>query len=389
MLIANKRIAIIGGGPGGLTLARLLQMNGADVIVYERDRNRHGRVQGATLDLHHDSGLKALRAAGLMEQFAAAYRPGAERIRIAGKDGSVVHDEHDQPQDMDLDHEHARPEIDRGPLRDILLDSLMPGTVMWDCQFSSLEAGGSGWKLHFKNRPTADADIVIAADGANSRVRSYITNVLPFYAGVTVVEGAVYDAATRIPALDSMVNGGKVFALGDEQSLILSAKGDGTLAFYTGSKMPENHMEQNGIDITDNEQAAAWFRKAFSGWSVQWDELFKHADKLMLRPQYCMPPDQQWTTQANITMLGDAAHLMPPYAGEGVNMAMQDALELSEALLSTQHASVHAAIAAFEEQMRSRASAVATMTLEQTALLHAPGALDYLAGVMSGENHQL
>ncbi len=388
MLIANKRIAIIGGGPGGLTLARLLQMNGADVTVYERDRNRHGRVQGATLDLHHDSGLKALRAAGLMEQFAAAYRPGAERMRIAGKDGTVVLDEHGEPQAMDLDHEHARPEIDRGPLRDLLLDSLMPGTVLWDCQFSLLEAGGSGWKLHFKNRPTADADLVIGADGANSKIRPYVTSVLPFYAGVTVVEGAVYDAAGKIPELNSMVKGGKVFALGDEQSLILSAKGDGTLAFYTGSKMPENYMAQNGIDIADNEQAAHWFRREFSGWGGLWDQLFKHADKLVLRPQYCMPPDQQWDAKPNITMLGDAAHLMPPYAGEGVNMAMQDALELCEALLSP-HASIHAAIAAFEQQMRARASAVATMTLEQTALLHAPGALEYLTGVMSGANHEL
>jgi flavin-dependent dehydrogenase len=57
--IKDKNIAIIGGGPGGLTLARLLQMNGADVNVYERDFNRNVRVQGATLDLHEESGLKA------------------------------------------------------------------------------------------------------------------------------------------------------------------------------------------------------------------------------------------------------------------------------------------------------------------------------------------
>ena len=57
MLLQDKQIAIVGGGPGGLTLARLLQQNGASVRVYERDLNRQVRVQGATLDLHDESGL--------------------------------------------------------------------------------------------------------------------------------------------------------------------------------------------------------------------------------------------------------------------------------------------------------------------------------------------
>src|SRR6201999_430663 len=85
MLIENKEIAIIGGGPGGLTLARLLQLNGADVKVYERDVSRAVRVQGATLDLHTESGLKALDVAGLMDDFKANYRPGADRMCITDK----------------------------------------------------------------------------------------------------------------------------------------------------------------------------------------------------------------------------------------------------------------------------------------------------------------
>ena len=73
--VINKKIAIVGGGPGGLTLARLLQMKDADVTVYERTINQNARDQGATLDLHEESGLMALREAGLMEAFKANYRP--------------------------------------------------------------------------------------------------------------------------------------------------------------------------------------------------------------------------------------------------------------------------------------------------------------------------
>src|SRR5262245_4216311 len=95
MLISDKKIAIIGGGPGGLTLARLLQIKGADVKVYERDLNRNVRVQGATLDLHFDSGLKAIEAAGLMDAFKTTYRPGAEKGRLVDKFANIIFDDHD------------------------------------------------------------------------------------------------------------------------------------------------------------------------------------------------------------------------------------------------------------------------------------------------------
>src|ERR1700712_2739179 len=96
MLIQNKRIAIVGGGPGGLTLARLLQMNGADVKVYERDLNKNARVQGATLDLHTDSGLKALQKADLLEAFKANYRPGADKMRIVDNNVTIFYDQHEE-----------------------------------------------------------------------------------------------------------------------------------------------------------------------------------------------------------------------------------------------------------------------------------------------------
>ncbi|HXP39318.1 MAG TPA: FAD-dependent monooxygenase, partial [Candidatus Acidoferrales bacterium] len=80
--IVGKRIAIVGGGPGGLTLARLLQQSGAQVSVYERDQSRSARVQGSALDLHESSGLAALEAAGLIDAFWANHRPDLDRLRL-------------------------------------------------------------------------------------------------------------------------------------------------------------------------------------------------------------------------------------------------------------------------------------------------------------------
>ncbi len=235
MLLKNKKTAIIGGGPGGLTLANLLQQKGADVRVYERDENKHARVQGATLDLHEESGLEALKRAGLLEAFYENYRPGAGKMRLITKNLEIKFDDHQEGNQR----EDLRPEIDRGPLRKILLNRLPEETVVWDSHFLSLEPENEGWRIRFKNGTSAYADLVIAADGANSKIRSTITDINPIYSGITIVEGNIYNAAVNAPKLYEILKGGKVFAFGDDQSIILSAKGDGSMSFYTGCKVPE------------------------------------------------------------------------------------------------------------------------------------------------------
>ncbi len=379
--IKNKKIAIIGGGPGGLTLGRLLQMRGANVKVYERDLNRDARDQGATLDLHEESGLKALEEAGLMEAFKANYRPGAEKVRIMDKNAHIILDDHEN-----AEGEIARPEIDRGPLKRILLDSLQPDTVVWDSQFVSMTPQNNSWQLEFKNGTSTTADLVIAADGANSKIRPYITPIKPFYAGVTAIEGIVYHSETVSPKMHHLLKGGKIFAFGDEKSLIVSAKGDGSMAFYVGFKTSENWARESGINFADKTQVLDWFKTEFSGWDSVWQELFENANSPFIpRPQYCMPFDQTWTALPNLTMLGDAAHLMPPYAGEGVNMAMLDALELSNCLTNEDFPDLQSAIAAYEKQMRVRASETAEMTMQATEALHSEQGIGFLMATMGGE----
>lgn len=376
--IQDKKIAMVGGGPGGLTLARLLQMAGADVNVYERDANANARPQGATLDLHDESGLRALREAGLMDEFNANYRPGADRMHLMDRHANSILEE-----DVNGEGEYARPEIDRGPLQQILLESLQPGTVVWDSHFVSMDQRNSVWKIEFKNGTEAFADIVIAADGANSRIRPYLTDIKPFYSGVTAIEGAVYDSAINAPNIHKLLNGGKIFAFGDSKSLIVSSKGDGSLVFYPSFNIGEKWVKQSGLDFNDKGQILDWFKSAYAGWDDVWQELFENSTgQFVPRPLYCMPFDQTWETQPNLTMLGDAAHLMPPFAGEGVNMAMLDAVELSHCLLDDNYADTHAALATYEHQMRTRAAEIAQITMVSTEALHSPKAIEYLMGVI-------
>ncbi len=384
MLLQNKQIAIIGGGPGGLTLARLLQLKGVNVKVYERDIDKNARVQGSPLDLHDDSGLAALRKANLLDEFKQNYLVGADKTTITNAIAEIVFSDHETEQSEDFGHEHFRPEIDRGALRKILLDSLQPENIVWDSHFLSMEKQGEGWLLHFKNEKNAYADIVIGADGANSKIRPYITDIKPFYSGITMLEGNVYEAEKYVPNISAILRGGKIMAFGNEKDILMGQKANGEIGFYASFKAEENWTLKSGLDFSDKSQILEWFKTTYSEWSNVWHELFENATTPFIpRPINCMPLNQTWEALPNVTILGDAAHLMPPFAGEGVNMAMLDALELSERLTTNQHNSIQDAISFYETNMRKRASRMAKESLENGERMHSENALTTMTAFFS------
>src|SRR6478735_8161284 len=352
-MIQNKKIAIIGGGPGGLTLARLLQLKGLNVSVYERDINNEARIQGGALDLHDESGLLALEKAGLMNEFKANFRPGAELTRVIDNQAKIHSDQHKEGKHYNFGEKYYRPEIDRGPLRDILLNSLQPGTVVWNSHILSIQPTKDKWRILFENGNNVIADVVIGADGSNSKIRPFVTDLKPFWTGVTMIEGSIKNSEKTAPNIHQLLKGGKIFAYGNEKTLLVSSKGDGSLGFATGHKSNEFWYKESGIDFKNNKQVLAWFKKEYSEWSNVWHELFEDENTVFIpRPQYCMPIYEKWESKPTITLIGDAAHWMPPFAGEGVNMAMLDALQLSEALTNPGFTDTQKAIASYRSEER-------------------------------------
>lgn len=384
MLLQNKQVAIVGGGPGGLTLARLLQLKGLRVQLYERDADKNARVQGSPLDMHEHSGMAALREAKLLDAFRQNFMPGADKKLIVNAQAEVFFSDHDKPKE-NFDHPHFRPEIDRGTLRKILLGSLQPGTVVWNSHFVSLTPQGAGWSLQFKDGGTVYADVVVAADGANSKIRPYLTKIKPFYSGVTMLEGNVPEAASRAPQVNALIKGGKIMAFGQGKDLLLGQKVNGDLGFYASLKVPENWAATNSLDYHNNARVLQWFKDEYAGWSSIWDELFAQAETPFIpRLIYCAPLDQTWAAQPNLTMLGDAAHVMPPFAGEGANMAMLDALELSRCLTGNTYGTLLEAIADYEVRMRERGAIAARESLENGERMHSDDALADMLRLFSG-----
>jgi 2-polyprenyl-6-methoxyphenol hydroxylase-like FAD-dependent oxidoreductase len=382
MILKNKQIAIVGAGPGGLTLARLLQLKGAKVNVYERDFNAAARVQGSPLDMHEESGWAALRKANLIDEFRQNVRQGADKKIIVNERAEIIFSDHQTKPDEGLDNEPAFPEIDRGALRKIFLESLEAETVVWDSHFISMDKQNEGWLLHFKNGLSAYADLVVAADGANSKIRPYVTNIKAFYSGVTMVEINVENAAKATPHIYALLNGGKIMAYGNGSNMLGGQKGIGGLGFYASFKPDENWAANSGLDFSDKTQLLAWFKQEYSEWSSVWYELFENAvTPVIPRPIYCMPLDQNWESLPNLTLLGDAAHVMPPFAGEGANTSMFDALELSECLTSDQYLTMQQAITAYEISMRKRAAKAAKQSLENGERMHSEGALQKMLAV--------
>lgn len=226
---------------------------------------------------------------------------------------------------------------------------------------------------------------MIASDGANSKIRPYITDIKPFYSGILMLEGNVHQSKSKAPNIDSLINGGKIMAFGNEKNILMGQKGNGDIGFYASFKADENWASDSGLDFNNQSQILEWFKTNYPEWSNIWYELFENAEiPFVPRPIYCIPFDQSWKSFSNLTMIGDAAHVMPPFAGEGANMAMLDALELSECLTSSEYNSLEEAISKYETNMRKRASEAARESLENGEKMHSENALETMLEFFEG-----
>lgn len=369
-------VTIIGAGLGGLVLARVLHLHGIAATVYEAEACATSRAQGGMLDIHDYNGQLALQAAGLMAQFHALILEGRQAMRVLERDGTVLLDEPD-------DGVGGRPEVQRGELRQMLLDSLPAGTVQWNHKVSSVAALGNGrHAVAFAHGATLETSLLVGADGAWSRIRPLLSSATPGYIGTSYVETWLHDAGARHPASARIVGGGQMCAPAQGHSIMAHRERGETVHAYVMLSRPLAWFDD--IDFTDQAAAGARIAREFDGWAPALTALITDSDMApLLRPLYALPVDHRWQRVSGVTLLGDAAHLAAPN-GEGANLAMLDGAELGQALAAHPN-DVEAALASYEQAMFRRSAQAAMEGDKMHRLLTGEHAAARLIALFKGE----
>jgi 2-polyprenyl-6-methoxyphenol hydroxylase-like FAD-dependent oxidoreductase len=343
----NLPVAIIGAGLGGLTLARVLHVRGIAATIYEAEASANARGQGGQLDIHENNGQLALQAAGLFEKFLEIIHAGGQATRVLDRDGAVLFE---QPDDGTGD----RPEVQRGDLRRILLDSLPAGAVRWGHKVTAaVPVGGGRHMLTFADGSTVATDLLVGADGAWSRVRPLLSDAKPVYAGVSFIETYLFDSDTRHQASAQAVGGGSLMAVTPGKGILAHRETNGVLHTYVALNKPENWIAC--IDFSDPVTALAQVAEEFDGWAQELTALITDGETDPVpRPIHALPVEHKWDRVPGVTLLGDAAHLMMP-SGEGANLAMFDGAELGKAIAANP-GDVEAALLAYETELFPRSA---------------------------------
>ncbi len=358
------RVAVIGAGPAGLTIANLLYHHGCPVTVFEADDSSTSRDQGGTLDLHADGAQLALKKIDLLDQFLSVARyEGQEERDVDHATGTVLHEEIPPPGTS------YRPEIDRLLLRKLLLEPLGADVVRWRTHVEGImHRQSGGYDLRLRGGAAGPYDLVVGADGAWSRVRAALTDVRPSYTGVTFVELWLSDVDQCHPAIVQLVGHGTMFSLHGGSGIIAQRNGGATIRVYAAfhTRPEETDRPDRTLDgITTRELLSR-----FEGWAPSLLSLIAEADLVAaVRPIVALPTGLRWPSTEGLTLVGDAAHVMPPL-GVGVNLAMLDAADLGEAIIT--HGDWQEAVRTYEATMFERAETTAQQVEQGFAMMFGP-----------------
>ncbi len=323
-------IAVAGAGPAGLTFARVLSRqaqelqlppNALMITLFESDPHLNARTeQIGTLDLHRDTGLAALKACGLWDEFQKWARYDAEELVIADKNGTEV--VHIMPESTIAGIEETRPEIDRQKLMQILLKSVITGGERSGVQVNiewgkKLSATNENSVLTFKDGSSRGPfDLIVGADGAWSKVRALLTDVKPSFAGICGFETLITNPKQNCPQVDRMLGPGSYFVYTGCKGLMSHRLADGNFKV--------NYWQNNEEDFAaniwegcggDERKIAEIVGDWLQSWRSEFQDCVKASSKWRHRALYELPVGHRWEHKPGFTLIGDAAHLMTPFAG--------------------------------------------------------------------------
>lgn len=244
--------------------------------------------------------------------------------------------------------------------------------------------GEAKHKLEFDNGETSqEYDLVVGADGAWSKVRPLLTDVRPSYSGITGIELCLSDIDKRYPALSQFAGNGSLCALADNKAIMSQRNGDASVRVYLQVRRPESWLSECGIPFDRPEEARKHLLDIFADWHSNLTDFISQCDDLIVpRALYHLPVGHEWKHRPGVTLVGDAAHLMTPFSGEGVNLAMKDAVDLATAIASSAaDDDLNAAVIKYEQAMYARSKEAAQETARNLGLFFADDALQRMVEI--------
>ncbi|MCU1438721.1 MAG: 2-polyprenyl-6-methoxyphenol hydroxylase [Naasia sp.] len=336
------RIAIIGGGIGGLTTAIALRDAGLDAVVYEQAQQL-GEV-GAGIGVA-PNGLRVYERLGLrdaIESVAARYGDGSVYYRA---DGTLI----GGMTTADSSSRYFTLGLHRADFVGVLTAALPPEAVRTGHRLVGIEEDPDGVTLRFAGGITERADLVVGADGIHSLVRASVTEPTePVSSGSIAYRGLV--RADRLP---SWPPGIAQLWMGEGKHFLTYPVRSGELINYVGF-VPSDERLRESWSAPGSVQS---LRSDFAGWDERVLELLEQVEQTFWWGLYDREPLERWSTD-RVTLLGDAAHAMLPHLGQGANQAIEDAMTLGVLLGAAPADAIPAALAEYERLRLDRTTRV-------------------------------